>query len=89
MLCDDNDDDMFDDDNNFLLPLFKRHPVKLSKPKIFLDISQLVKVSPTSRFKFFPIINNKDDHCITMTIVMVKMEMIIFAIRQNRNYDDE
>lgn len=73
---------MFDDDdnNNFLLPLFKRHPVKLFKPKIFLDISQLVKVSPTSRFKLFPI---------TMTIVMVKMEMIIIAIRQNRHYDDE
>ena len=69
MLCDDNDDDMFDDDNNFLLPLLIRHPVRLSKPKIFLDISQLVKVSPTSRFKFFPIINNKDDYCITMTIV--------------------
>jgi hypothetical protein len=54
---------MFGDDNCiFLLLLFNRHPVKLSKPKIFLDISQLVKVSPTSRFKFFPIINNKDDY---------------------------
>ena len=75
MLSDDNDmfnDDVFDDDDDnedddddddiLLLSLFKRHPVKLSKPKIFLDVSQLVKLSPTSKFKFFPIMNDKDDH---------------------------
>ena len=59
-----DDDDVFDDDDDdiVLLPSFKRHPVKVSKPNIFRDISQLVKVSPTSRFKFFPIINDKNDH---------------------------
>jgi hypothetical protein len=59
-----DDDDVFDDDDDdiVLLPLFKRHPVKVSKPKIFRDNFQLVKVSPTSRFKFFPIIKDKDDH---------------------------